>query len=393
MSLLRQVIEVTRMSLATLPQRLGSSLVVVVGIGGVVGVLVALLAMRDGFQQTLGATGRIDEAIVLRGGANSELSSQISREDLTLVAQAPGILRDARGLPLVSPEVVVVANMPKKATGTDANVQVRGVGRQAFVLRAGLTVIAGREFVAGKRELVVGAGAQQQFEGLDLGAVLTLNNEPWTVVGVFAAGNAHDSEVWGDVEAVQSTYRRTTFQSLRVKLTDAEAFGTLEAALKADPRLRVEARTTRQYYATQSQRLRRLIEFLATTVAVIMAIGATFGALNTTYAAVASRNREIAILRALGFGALPVVMSVLVEGLALACIGGALGAGVAWAVFDRYTVSTLGANFSQVVFAFDVSLPLVLSALRWALTIGLIGALLPAIAAARRPLTSALRGS
>ena len=391
MHLLREIFAVTRMSLATLPQRAGSALVVVVGIAGVVGVLVALLAMRDGFQNTLGATGRIDEAIVLRGGANSELSSQISRADVTLIAEAPGILRDAQGTPLVSAEVVVIANIPKKATGTDANVQVRGVGPQAFALRTNLRLVAGRRFTPGRRELVVGRGAQGQFSGLDLGTEITLNNEPWKVVGVFAADNAHDSEIWGDVEAVQSTYRRAVFQSLRVKLTDATAFSTLKAALTTDPRLRVEVATTREYYATQSQRLRRLINFLATTVAVIMAVGATFGALNTMYAAVASRGREIGILRALGFGALPVLVSVLLEGLFLACLGGILGAGVAWAVFDRYTVSTLGANFSQVVFAFAVSWSLIFNALQWALAIGFLGALLPAIAAARLPITTALR--
>lgn len=391
MRALLQIFAITRMGLATLPSRLGSSGVIVVGIAGVVGVLVALLAMRDGFQRTLGDTGRVDEVIALRSGANSELSSQLAREDATLLGRLPGVLRDAAGLPLASAEVVVIANIPKKATGTDANVQIRGVGPQAFALREGLRMVEGRRFATGKRELIVGQGARSQFVGLTLGATVTLNNEPWTVVGIFDAGNAHDSELWADAEAVQGTYRRTVYQSVRLKLTDPGALATLRAALADEPRLRVDVQTTRDYYASQSARLKRLINFLATTVAAIMAVGATFGALNTMYAAVAARGREIAILRALGFGAVPVICSVLLEGLLLATLGGVLGAGIAWAVFDRYTVSTLGQNFSQVVFAFDVSLPLALSALRWALAIGLIGALFPAIRAARLPLTTALR--
>jgi putative ABC transport system permease protein len=391
MTLLGEALVITRMSLATIPQRLGSSLVIVVGLAGVVGVLVALLAMRDGFQATLAATGRGDEAIVLRGGANSELGSRLTRDDVTLIAQGPGILRDAHGLPLVSAEVVVVANIPKKATGTDANVEIRGVGPRAFAQRGNLRIVAGREFQPGRRELIVGQGAARQFDGLELGHRITLNNEPWEIVGVFAADNAHDSELWGDAESVQATYRRDGFQAMRLTLTAPSAFATLKAALTSDPRLRVDVRTTREYYAAQSDRLRRLIDFLATAVAVIMAVGATFGALNTMYAAVAARTREIAILRALGFGAAAVILSVLCEGLALATLGGALGAAIAWAVFDRYTVSTLGANFSQVVFAFEVSLPLVLDALRWALAVGFVGALFPAVRAARQPVPEALR--
>ena len=391
MQILGQIFAVTRMSLFTLPQRGASSMVVVVGIAGVVGVLVALLAMRDGFQKTLGATGREDEVIVLRGGSNSEISSQLSREEIRLVAQAPGILRGAGGLPLASAEAVVIANIPKKATGTDANVQIRGVGSQAFSLRDTFRLLMGRQFTAGKRELIVGQGAQRQFSGLDPGNQISLNNEPWKIVGIFATDDAHDSEIWGDVESVQATYRRAVFQSVRLKLTDPGVLPLLTTALAGDPRLRVDVQTTRLYYATQSERLRDLINFLAATVSVIMGIGATFGALNTMYAAVANRGREIAILRAIGFRAFPIVISVLLEGLLLAGVGGLCGVAVSWLMFDQYTVSTLGANFSQVVFSISISWPLVLTALRWALLIGFVGALFPAVAAARRPLTTALR--
>lgn len=391
MNFLRQMLALSWMGLATLPRRLGSSLVIVVGIAGVVGVLVSLLAMRDGFEATLGAAGRIDEAIVLRGGSNTELSSRLSREEATLVAQAPGLLEGPDGRPLVSAEVVVIVNLPKMSTGTDSNVELRGVGPQALALRAQVRVTAGRMYAAGRRELLVGRGAAQQFAGLGIGSTIRLAGEPWTVVGHFASGDAHESEVWADAESVQSAYRRIDFQSVRAKLTDAAAFDAFAAALTADPRLKVDVQRTRDYYATQSQRLRRLIDVLATTVAVIMGIGATFGALNTMYAAVATRRREIAILRSLGFGGGPIVGAVMLEALVLALGGGALGAALAWYVFDEYTVSTLGANFSQVVFAFRVSPALVMDALRWALLIGLLGGLLPALDAARTPLTGALR--
>ena len=392
MSTWTQMREITLMNLRSIPERLGPSLVIVVGIAGVVGVLVSLLAMRDGFQATLAATGRVDEAIVLRGGANSELSSQLTREEATLVAEAPGILGGPDGRPLVSAEVVVVVNLPKKATGTDSNVELRGVGPLALALRGQVRVVEGRPYAAGRRELLVGRGAVAQFSGLALGSRVKLAGEPWEVVGVFESGDAHESEVWADAESVQSAYRRDAFQSVRVKLTDPRAFDTFKAALAGDPRLKVDVERTRDYYATQSQRLRRLIEVLATTVAVIMAIGATFGALNTMYAAVAARAREIAILRALGFTAGAVVLAVMIEAVTLAVLGGLLGAAIAWLVFDNYTVSTLGANFSQVVFAFRVSPALILDALRWALAIGLLGGLLPALHAARAPLTAALRG-
>ena len=378
MKTLRQIIELCRLSLLSLPQRAGSVGVIVVGIAGVVGVLVSLLAMRDGFQATLGATGRLDEAIVLRGGANAELSSRLT-------------LRDADQRPLVSGEVVVVLNLPKLTTGTDANVELRGVGPQAVTLHRGVRISQGRLFERGKRELVAGVGAASQFAKLTVGTTLTLAGEPWTVVGQFESGDAHESELWADAESVQSAYRRDGYSSVAVRLTDAAVFDAFSAALKNDPRLKVDTQRTRDYYATQSQRLRRLIEVLATTVAVIMAIGATFAALNTMYAAVTVRGREIAILRAMGFSGFTIVMAVLLEALALALLGGVLGGGLAWLMFDQYTVSTLGQNFSQVVFAFSVSLPLVLSALRWALVIGFIGGLLPALHAARLPLPAALR--
>lgn len=389
----RQAASVTWVGISTLGQRLGASSVIVIGIAGVVGVLVALLAMGEGLSTTLKATGDNDTAIVMRGGATSELSSGVSRDDYSLISQAPGVLKDAEGKPIASPELVVVASLPKKSNGSDANVEVRGVGAQAVALRTNQKVIAGRMFKPGLRELIVGKGAQAQFAGLDLDANLNLNNQQWTVVGVFASGDAHESELVGDIDTVSSAYRRGGYQSVTVRLTSPSALDEFKAALASDPRMKVEAKTTLDYYTSQSASLTRTIRIVGITIAVIMAIGAIFGALNTMYAAVATRAREIATLRAIGFRGVPVVVSVLLETMLLALIGGALGAGLAWLLFNNYTVSTLGANFSQVVFQFNVSPQLLWTGVKWALAIGFVGGLFPAMRAATLPVTTALRES
>ncbi len=389
----RQAWSVTRVGIATIPQRLGASSVVVVGIAGVVGVLVALLAMGEGFRQTLQQTGDAETAIVLRGGATAELSSGVARDSATIIEQQPGILKDAQGKPLASPELVVVANIPKKGTGTDANVEIRGVGEQAFAVRPNVKIIEGRPFARGMRELVVGKGALAQFVGLAPGSTLDLANQQWLITGVFESGDAHDSELWGDVETVSATYRRAGYQSMTVRLTSAEAIDEFKAALASDPRLKVEAKTTSDYYSAQSEGLTRVIRVIGIVIGVIMAIGAVFGALNTMYAAIATRAREIATLRAIGFRGLPVVVSILLETMLLALAGGLLGAAIAWLIFNNYTVSTLGSNFSQVVFAFKVSPALVWNGLKWALAIGFVGGIFPALRAARLPVTTALRES
>lgn len=388
---LLQIVEITRMGLTTIPQRLGSTLVIVVGIAGVVGVLVALLAMGEGFQTVLAKAGRIDVAIVMRKGASAELNSGLSREDTVLITQGPGVLRSADDKPIASAEVVVVANLPKKSTGSDSNVEIRGVGPQVWALRSDTRIIEGRAFEPGKRELTVGRGAQTEFAGLTTGAIIHLGQQDWKVVGVFASGDAHESELWGDAEVVQGAYNRTGYQSVTLKLTNNDAFDKLKVALGTDPRLTVDVQRTRDYYATQSEDLTRLIRILGVAIAAIMAIGAVFGALNTMYTAVSTRSREIATLRAIGFSASPVVLAVMLESALLALLGGVIGAGVSWLMFDKYTVSTLGANFSQVVFAFQVSPRLIGNGLLWALSIGLLGGLFPALAAARLPITVALR--
>ena len=387
----RLALAAARIGIASLPQRWGASSVIIVGIAGVVGVLVALLAMAEGFRQTLAQTGDTETAIIMRGGATAELSSGVTRDDATLVEQLPGILKDAQGKPIASPELVVVANIPKKTSATDANVEIRGVGEQAFALRPNVTITSGKKFGQGLRELIVGKGALAQFSGLDPGSTINLGNQQWTITGVFESGDAHESELWGDVEVVSATYRRQGYQSVTVRLTSPDALDQLKAGIAADPRLKVDAKTTSDYYSAQSENLTRVIKVMGIVIGVIMGIGAVFGALNTMYAAVATRAREIATLRAIGFRGLPVVVSVLLETMLLALAGGWLGAFVAWLIFNNYTVSTLGQNFSQVVFAFKVSPALVWSGLKWALAIGFIGGLFPAMRAARLPVTTALR--
>ncbi len=389
----RQSLAIAWIGLATVPERLGATSVVVVGIAGVVGVLVALQAMAAGFEETLAAAGRDDTVLVLRAGANAELSSALDRPAATLIAQAPGIARDVRDVPIASAEIIVVASVPKRATGTDANLEVRGVGPAVWALRPQVRILSGRRFTPGRRELIVGEGALRQFSGLEIGSRLNLNNQDWRIVGVFASGDTHASEVWGDAESLMSAYRRNGFQSVAARLTDPTAIEVLRAALAADPRLRVDVETTRAYYSAQSERLTKVIRGIGTGVAVIMALGAVFGALNTMYAAVANRAREIATLRALGFTGVPVVVAVMLETMTLAFAGGVLGAGIAWGVFNGFTVSTLGSNFSQVVFQFQVTPELMLRGLQWALGIGFVGGLFPALRAATLAVTVALRES
>jgi putative ABC transport system permease protein len=388
----RQAWSVTEVGMATIPQRIGASSVVVVGIAGVVGVLVALLAMAAGFEAALQQGGTDDTAIVLRAGSQTEINSVLDHDSATLVAQAPQVLRDAQGQPIASPELVLVAALPKKSTGQDANVEIRGVGERAWSLRPQVKVIDGRKFGAGLREMMVGKGAREQFAGLDLGSTLTLNGQTWAVVGAFDSNDAHNSELWADSDVVAATYRRgSSTAAVTVRLTGADAFDAFKAGLASDQRLRVDTKTTRAYYTEQSAGLSKLIRILGVTIATIMAIGAVFGALNTMYAAVATRSREIATLRAIGFRALPVIVSVMLETLLLALAGGLLGAAVTWLLFNRYTVSTLGANFTQVVFAFQVSPPVLWSGVKWALAIGLVGGLFPALRAARLQVSAGLR--
>lgn len=383
----------TQLGIASLPQRWGASLVVVIGIAGVVAVLVAMLAMGEGFSATLKGTGSNRNAILLRGGAQAETNSVITRDQAVLVQSLPGIARDGDDRPLASAELSQVVTLPSKSDGLDANAQIRGVTSAGWLVRPQVRIVQGRRFEPGKRELTVGEGVVSQFRGVVVGNTLEFANQDWLVVGVFRSGDAHDSELWADAETLGATYQRSAYQSVTVRLDDAEALRRLKQALQDDPRLKLDAETTRQYYNKQASGLKKLIDVLGTVIGAIMAIGAVFGALNSMYAAVAGRSREIATLRALGFRGLPVVVGVMLETMALALLGGLLGGLLAWLVFNNYSVSTLGSNFSQVVFAFKVTPALLWNGLKWALGIGLVGGLLPALRAARMPVTAALRAT
>ena len=303
--------EAAKIGIAGLPQRWGASLVIVVGIAGVVGVLVAMLAMGEGFKATLDKTGSERSAILLRAGSQAETNSVITRDQVPLISTLPGIARGKDGKPLASAELSQIVNLPSMADGTDSNVQFRGVGPAAWELRPQVKLVQGRRFAAGLREMVVGRGAQQRFRGLELGKQLKLANQMWTVVGVFESGDSHDSELWADTEVLGPAYQRSAFQSMTVKLDGKRGYQQLKAALAADPRLKLDVETTRNYYSKQSEGLTRLINILGTVIGTIMAIGAVFGALNTMYAAVAGRAREIATMRALGFRGVPVVTAVM----------------------------------------------------------------------------------
>jgi putative ABC transport system permease protein len=394
----QQAASVTGIGISTLRQRLGSSAVIVVGIAGVVAVLVAMLAMAQGYSETLRRTGSADTAIVLRGASAAEVSSVLGHDATVVIAQAPGIAKDDAGKPIASPELVVAANLPMKGGNPEedfGSVQLRGIGEEAWKLRTNAKIIAGRRFTPGLRELVAGKGAQRQFDGLEVDHEIKLGNQMWKIVGIFESKDAMESELWGDTDVVGPTYRPNGgngSSSVFVRLTGADAFESFKAALTSDPRLQVDVDTTVSYFSKQSEGTSKAITAIGIVVGAIMAIGAVFGALNTMFAAVATRAREIATLRAIGFRGLPVVVAIMLETMLLALIGGALGGLIAWLVFNGYTASTLAAGTTgQLTFEFSVAPSVLWTGLKWALAIGFIGGLYPALRAARLPVTTALR--
>ncbi len=393
MSTLTQIREIVVMNLQSIPQRLGASLVVVVGIAGVVGVIVALLSMSQGLGKTLGSTGRADRLVITRGGSDGELSSFLDRASTTLIKQDPAIARGEDKLPLASGELIVITEVPRFGQKTGANVTLRGVEPAAFALRPELKIVDGRKFRPGIREIIVGKAASKQFDGLRSGAELRFRGQTWKIVGIFTTGgDAHESELWTDTETAQSAFGRIGVSSVLVSMNNPDAFDSLKARLTADPQLNVDVKTEYDFFSGQSSNLTFVIGILAGFVGLIMGIGAIAGALTTMYSAVSARTQEIGTLRALGFGAIPVIASVMSEALILSFAGGIVGALIAYVAFNGYSVSTLGAGFTQVAFQFSVSPGLVFKGLIIAMFIGFIGGLFPAIRAARMPVTNALRG-
>jgi putative ABC transport system permease protein len=390
---LSQIVSVTVFNLRSIPERKGAALTAAVGIAGVVAVFVGVLSIAEGFRAAMTVSGPDDVAIVLRSGADTEMTSGLSREEVRLVADAPGLARTAEG-PLASAELFVMINLPKRSTGTDANVPLRGVERAALAVRGDIKIIEGRRFESGRNEVIVGAGAARAFAGLEVGRKIRIGQNEWEVVGVFSGGGgAAESEIWTDAAVLQPAYNRgDSFQSVYVKLATPQALQQFTNAVMTNPQLKVKALRQTEFLADQSSMLTGFIENFGVFIAALMALGALFGALNTMYSAVASRNREIATLRALGFGSSPVVLSILFESLVLALVGGTVGATAAYLAFDGFKAATINwQTFSQVAFAFAVTPELLIRGVVLASGIGLLGGLLPALRAARLPVAAALR--
>jgi len=391
---LRQTFAIMALNIRTLPARLSSSAVAIVGIAGVVVVFVSVLSIAAGFSAAMQGSGSRSRALVMRSGADSEMTSGVSSTEVDIIKQAPGILRDGRNA-VASAELYVILDLPKKASpDSSANVPMRGIEPAAIPLRPEVSIIEGRMLQFGTNEVIAGRGASGQFVNLGVGDTVVSGQNRWQVVGIFEAdGGVAETEVWSDARTLQGAYRRgNTYQSVLVGLESPDTFDTFRDWLTANPQMNASIRRENEYYAGQSQTLTRLIQTIGFAIAGLMGIGAVFGAILTMYTAVATRAREIATLRALGFETSSVLVSVLAESLVLGLIGGLLGASAAYVAFNGYQTSTINfQTFSQVAFAFRVTPELLAMGIFYALVMGLVGGLLPALRAANLPIPSALR--
>jgi putative ABC transport system permease protein len=390
-SLLLQIVAVTTINLKSIPRRILLSLSTVVAVALVVMVLLAFLAMANGFQRTIAGSGSEDIGIVLRAGSRSEINSTVTRDQVRLVEDGPGVMRGGDGRPLVSPELYLVVDGIKRTTKTKANLPLRGIGEQGFALRKGIVITAGRMFNRGANEIVVGKGLVREFDGFDLGGTVAFGTTRWTVVGIFEAdGSVFESEIWADLPVVQSLFNRNNVvQTVRVRLATIEE---LKGYNDNDPRMKLDVKSEAAYFADQSSQTTDLIQKLGWPLAIAMAFGALAGALNTMYSSVAARATEIATLRAIGFGGISAFVGTLIESLLLAAVGGAIGAALTYAIFDGLSASTLGGGFTQVVFSFRLSPALVGEGVLLAILVGLVGGLFPALRAARMPIVAGLYG-
>jgi len=394
MRFLRQALAVTAVSIRTIPQRLSSSLVAVVGITGVVVVFVAVLSIGEGFKAAMTNAGRSDRAIIMRSGADSEMSSGLAGEHVNIIKNAPGIMQGANATPLASSEMFVVIDVNRKATSTAANVPLRGVDATVLEVRPEVKIVEGKMFSFGTNEVIVGRAANRQFSKLNVGDLLHSGEISWQIVGVFEAkGSVAETEIWCDVKILQSNYRRgNSYQSVLVRLDSAASFDPFKDWLTSNPQIDVQVRRESEYLESQSRALTTLVRILGSIIAILMGIGAVFGAVLTMYAAVVTRTREIATLRALGFGSMPVLLSVMGESIFLALCGGVIGGALAFLIFNGYQTSTMNwQTFSQVAFAFAVTPSLLVQGILYSLAMGLIGGIFPAFRAARLPISQALR--
>ncbi|MGE0115175.1 MAG: ABC transporter permease [Steroidobacteraceae bacterium] len=390
---LSQILTITLTNLRSIGERKAASIVAIVGLAGVVAILVGVLSMREGFRATLDQAGAKDIAIVLRSGSSTELSSGLALDQTRIIAGASSVVQQ-NGIAVASPELYVIVDVPMRSTGTEANVPLRGVGPQATSVRKKFKLVQGRMFTPGRFEVLVGRGAASQFAGLEVGKTMRWGTTDWNVVGLFEdGGSVSESEIWTDATVLQGAYRRgSSFQSVRVQLASPAAIRQFKDELSVDPRLNVRVLSEYEYYSEQSKSLSILINAVGYTVALLMGLGAIFGALNTMYSAVSARTREIATLRALGFGAWPVVSSVVTESMLLGLLGGIIGCLIAYLGFNGIRASTLNfASFSQITFAFAVTPALLIKGLLYALALSFVGGIMPGIRAAKLPITAGLR--
>jgi putative ABC transport system permease protein len=386
-SLFSQIAAVVKMTIAGLPSRFWASVTTIVSIALVVATLLAFLAMATGFARTVAGTGQPDIAMIIGTGSGAEINSGFSAEAVRLLEEAPGIRRGADGKPIVSPEVYVVVDAMRKVGGSPSNISLRGVTSGAMAMREGFTITQGRMFEPGTNEMIVGAGVLREFTGFELDREVTFGASKWKVVGAFEVpGTVFDSEIWADLPVVQTLFNRgNAVQSMRARLERPNDLSGIETLVKNDPRLRVEVQTERDYFANEAQALQQLV-IMGWALAGTLALGALAGALNTMYAAVEARTKELATLRAIGFGGIPAFFGAMTESIVLAAAGGLLGGAAAFLLFNGISASTLGGNFTQVVFKFSLGPQQLMTGLVLALILGLVGGFFPALRAARTPI-------
>lgn len=389
MSAIRRTFMVTLMNLRSVPQRLGTSFVIVIGMAGVVAVLISMLAMVGGLSQTMLNTGSPDRAVVLRNSATSEVNSGLDAETVARIMSAPGTARTPEGDVAITTDLIVAVDQPKR-DGTTGAITLRGVSPENTTVRPQIQIVEGRMFVPGLRELIVGRNATIEYADTEVGDEVELRQNPWTIVGVFESGDSYESALLTDVSTLLSASQRAVVSSATVLLQSPDSFEELKDALTTDPSIEVQVLRESDYYAGQSEQTQSILSVISNVVAGIMAVGALFAALNSMYSAVSARSVEIGTLRAVGFGAGSVVISVLIEAMLLAVTGALLGALIAWLLFGNNTIS-MGNQISSVVFQVQVTQGLVVTGIVWACVVGFLGGLLPAVRAARRPVVEALR--
>jgi len=390
---MKQILAITGMNIRTILQRSGASIVIIIGIAGSVAVMVSLLAMAEGLSKTIASTGQEDRALIFREGSNSEMSSGIAMTDLAIIENTQGIKKSEDG-PMIAAEIFTIIDLKKKGAVDTSNLPLRGVQEMSFKIRPELKIIEGKNFFPGKGEIIVGKGAANEYEGLELGNKIKIRDSEWTVVGIFSTGgDVHESEIWADLAVTQGAFRRGASASIAiVQMEENASITDLGATLELDPRLDLKVQGEVDFYEEQSSGASSLIQAFGYTVAVIMAIGAVFAALNTMYSAVSTRLVEIGTLRAVGFHGSSVLFALMIESMFLALMGGLLGAGLSYLIFNGYTVSTLASvSFTQTAFDFAVTGEIIGQGLILALIVGFLGGVLPARRAATQDITEALR--